>query len=66
MPAPRLPAPSVKRGNVLRTVQAVWRRGRKEDKRVGKDERVCGVEGGGGGGGGKRVSERDIGAEKVK
>ena len=41
-------APSAKRGDVVRMVQAVWRRVRREDKRVWKDEReracVCGVE----------------------
>ena len=46
----------------------MWRRGRREDKRVGKDERgresvcVCGVEKRSGSGSGKW----DIGAERVK
>ena len=48
----------------------MWRRGRREDKRVGKDERerererVCGVEKRRGSGSGS--GKWDIGAERVK
>ena len=56
-------APSAKKGDVVRMVQAVWRRGRREDKKMVKDERervcVCGVEKRSGSGRAERVkSER--------